>query len=494
MVTAGSDGLARIWDVTNGRLLLNLEGHTRNLRSVAWTQSGKWIASGAADGTARIWEARTGRQVQCLDHGTNVVLHVAFSADSRRLATVSEPGLGMWDVASGRRLFQVSSQGTGLYRAFFSPDGRHLVLIDTLASLIQVCDARTGKVVATWPTGVAEKAAFSGDGRRFLVVASGWDQTYGMGEVSAQLWDFESGRRILNLKGHSEPFNEVAFATKDRVMVSSSLDTTVRQWETFPWREAEYPGRPDQPLLERARRLADEYWPNRLVAEARRPTLIRSRPDNRVVWPRRDASAASAQLDLTDHYNNLLHGGFYPLFSLQQRDNYLREPGSGLLELGGVRFDVRGVIQLRRHTELEPAWQSGWEQLPIQVEGIRNQQKIRRLQILHGTANTESSQEEGAEVARFIWHYDSGQEASPISYGQDVRDWWWRPEDPVKPTSERSRVVWTGSNPTAREKGYQLRLYLTTIENPRPQEIVRSLDYVSAMSESAPFLIAITVE
>jgi hypothetical protein len=54
--------------------------------------------------------------------------------------------------------------------------------------------------------------------------------------------------------------------------------------------------------------------------------------------------------------------------------------------------------------------------------------------------------------------------------------------------------VWTGSNPFAREKGYQLRLYLTTIENPRPDEVVRSLDYVSAMSESAPFLIAITVD
>jgi len=97
-------------------------------------------------------------------------------------------------------------------------------------------------------------------------------------------------------------------------------------------------------------------------------------------------------------------------------------------------------------------------------------------------------------MGRFVWHYDSGQEASPILFGQDVRDWWWRTEDSVEPTSARSRVVWAGSNPIAREKGYQLRLYLTTIENPRPQETVRSLDYVSAMTESAPFLIALTVE
>ena len=116
------------------------------------------------------------------------------------------------------------------------------------------------------------------------------------------------------------------------------------------------------------------------------------------------------------------------------------------------------------------------------------------MHALDGTACTEKSVKDGDEIARLVWHYDSGEEASPVFYGQDVREWWWRPEQADGPTSSRSRVVWTGSNPVASDKGCQLRLYLTTIENPRPQEVVQSLDYVSAMSESAPFLIAITVE
>ena len=213
-----------------------------------------------------------------------------------------------------------------------------------------------------------------------------------------------------------------------------------------------------------------------------------------MLWPKRDARATSAQLDLTELYTGVLHAAFYPVFSIPEYDNYLCELGSGLLELGGVRFDVRGVIQLRPHKDLEPAWQFYWDLLPIRVESIRVREQVRRLQVLQATACTENSVKDGAEVARFVWHYDTGQETSPILYGQDVREWSWRPEDAVEPTSERSRVVWTGSNPFAREKGYQLRLYLTTIENPRPQEVVRSLDYVSAMSESAPFLIAITVD
>jgi hypothetical protein len=400
----------------------------------------------------------------------------------------------MWDIASGRLLFQVGNEGLGLSQAVFSPDGRRVVLTGSVASLIWVYDARTGKLLATWPSGVTGPLAFSGDSQRILVSGSGRDVTYGLGEAYAQLLDFESSRRILTLRGHSEPLSYFAFAANDRRIVSGAFDMTVRQWETLPWREAEYPGTIREPFLDRARRFADEYWRKRLAAEAQSVEPIRSRLDNTVLWPKRDARATSAQLDLTELYTGVLHAAFYPAFTLSELDNYLRELGSGLLELEGVRFDVRGVIQLRRHTDLEPAWQINWDPLPIRVEGIRVQQQVRRLQALHGTACTENSAKDGVEVARFVWHYDSGREASPIRYGQDVREWSWRPEDVVEPTSERSRVVWTGTNPFAREKGHKLRLYLTTIENPRPQEVVRSLDYISAMSESAPFLIALTVE
>jgi WD40 repeat protein len=494
VATVGGDGLGRVWDAHNGRLLLNLEGHTRNILSVAYAPTGEWIATAGPDGTARIWDASTGRQIHCFSHGSNLIFQVAFSPDSRRLATASEQGLRVWDAASGRLLIQASNNVSGLRRVVFSPDGRYLVIAYDLEPALRICDAWTGKPLATWPTGVAGPLAFSGDGKRLLVSGSGRDIMYGSGEAYAELWDFESGRRILTLRGHSEPLNRVAFAANDRRIVSSSSDMTVRQWETFPWRQTEYPAPVHDPFLERARRFADEYWRKRLAAEAQPVVPTRSRPDNTVLWPKRDARATSAQLDLTELYNGVLHAAFHPVFSLPEYDNYLRGLGSGVLELEGMQFDVRGVIQLRRHTDLEGAWRYCWELLPTRLEGIRVQQKIRRLHVVHGTACTESSENEGAEVARFVWHYDTGEEASLILYGQDIRDWWWRPEKPDVPTSDRSRVVWTGSNPIARDKGYSLRLYLTTLENPRPQEVVRSLDYVSAMSESAPFLIALTVE
>ena len=92
-------------------------------------------------------------------------------------------------------------------------------------------------------------------------------------------------------------------------------------------------------------------------------------------------------------------------------------------------------------------------------------------------------------------HYADG-ETRPLDlvYGRDVRDWWYAPAKADAETTDRAKVVWTGLNPVANEYGRRLRLYLNTRENPRPGVKITSSDFVSAMTDSAPFLIAVTVE
>jgi hypothetical protein len=250
-------------------------------------------------------------------------------------------------------------------------------------------------------------------------------------------------------------------------------------------------------------------------------------------------------------------GYWFPLYAFVRRQGRSSEDAEDLIqrflpyllerhvidkarpELGRFRSFLLGCLKnyLAQQRDVARAEKHGGGRLFMPLDAADAE---RRLQVLHGTACTENSAKDGAEVARLVWHYDAKQnppegdpalrppetphlvsdhplpvrrgegrgagtfdlsnspeahtaQISSIIYGQDVRDWWWRPEGAAQPTSARSRVVWTGSNPIAREKGYQLRLYLTTIENPRPQEVVRSLDYVSAMIETAPFLFALPV-
>jgi serine/threonine protein kinase len=50
-----------IWDLTTGRRLRTLTGHTRYVRSLSWSGDGRFLLSDAEDGTVRLWELDSGR-------------------------------------------------------------------------------------------------------------------------------------------------------------------------------------------------------------------------------------------------------------------------------------------------------------------------------------------------------------------------------------------------------------------------------------------------
>jgi WD40 repeat protein len=52
---AGNDRLVRIWNLTTGKVIYTLRGHTEPVRNVAFSPDGRFL--GSADGwTCRIWD------------------------------------------------------------------------------------------------------------------------------------------------------------------------------------------------------------------------------------------------------------------------------------------------------------------------------------------------------------------------------------------------------------------------------------------------------
>lgn len=63
VVTAGRDGMARVWDARTGQGVAELSGHTRDVDVAEFSPDGERILTSAGDGTARVWDARTGRSL-----------------------------------------------------------------------------------------------------------------------------------------------------------------------------------------------------------------------------------------------------------------------------------------------------------------------------------------------------------------------------------------------------------------------------------------------
>jgi len=53
----------RLWEVSSGKLLKTLQGHSEEVKSVAFNPDGSILASGSDDQTVRLWEVSSG---QCL--------------------------------------------------------------------------------------------------------------------------------------------------------------------------------------------------------------------------------------------------------------------------------------------------------------------------------------------------------------------------------------------------------------------------------------------
>ena len=54
-VTGSRDSGVKLWDVTNGKELLSLKGHTSEVNVVRFSPTGGTILSAGADGTAILW-------------------------------------------------------------------------------------------------------------------------------------------------------------------------------------------------------------------------------------------------------------------------------------------------------------------------------------------------------------------------------------------------------------------------------------------------------
>jgi hypothetical protein len=96
-------------------------------------------------------------------------------------------------------------------------------------------------------------------------------------------------------------------------------------------------------------------------------------------------------------------------------------------------------------------------------------------------------------VARYVIHYADRQVSEvPIVYGQHIADWWFDPK--IQLGTTEAKVAWTGQNEAAKSYGQSIRLFRFSWDNPLKDLEISSIDLVSDKTDSAVFLIAVTLE
>ena len=230
--------------------------------------------------------------------------------------------------------------------------------------------------------------------------------------------------------------------------------------------------------------LRANVWPKeRQLAEAK----IKSRQQT-------DETLNSTTINLRPYINTALTDS--PASPIGNNGNNLAELLSGIHIFAGVPFDVEGLIQLDGTNMMMFK-----KHYPAEIDGIRINRKCAKVYLFQG-ANWIYQHDFGTTVAKLVLHYTDGSTREiPIVAGEHIFDCWsplfTTGVDPryfkMAPGTERA---WTGSNPFIKKiwPDESLILYESTFENPQPNVTISSLDYVSTMTGTAPFLAGLTVE
>jgi WD40 repeat protein len=204
---------------------LRLEGHTQLVYGVACSPDGKLALTGGgthnpAPGQAgagcelRLWDLTIGREVRQLAGHTQLVNAVAFSPDGKLAASGSfDKTVRLWDVASGKELRALTGHNAVVYAVAFSPGGRY-VLSGGGDMCARLWDVATGAELRVFAghSDLVSGVAFSPDGRRALT--GSWDTT-------VRLWDIPGGTELRKLAGHADLVWGVAFSPDGKQALSA---------------------------------------------------------------------------------------------------------------------------------------------------------------------------------------------------------------------------------------------------------------------------------
>lgn len=230
IATAGPDEIARVWDAENGRLILSLAGHSNKVMNTDFSPSGDRLVTTSLDGTARIWDLASGEVVLILEGHSEGLMSPVYSPDGTQIVTTSIDGTArLWNAQTGELEFILPHSGATL-GPHFSPDGSMVAIADDAAAVARIWNTQTGEKVMELigHTDGLNEVAFSPDGSQLVTASS---------DLTIKLWDAHSGAEFKTLEGHTGWVFTVEFSPDGRYVISGSQDGTARVWDVLSGNE-----------------------------------------------------------------------------------------------------------------------------------------------------------------------------------------------------------------------------------------------------------------
>jgi len=222
ILTAGADGVARIWEVETPGHGKQIE-HLSPLRTAIWSPEGRYILS-AATPIAHVWDAETNQEVQRFDGHFYQINTAAWESNGERVITGDSLGTAIiWDAATGEQILSFNVHGQAILSADWSPDGRWIIT-GSQEGTAKIWDAENGEEKYPLKTHGNSVLSVSWSPDQKMVITTSSDNT-------AIIWQADSGEQLVQLQGHTGRVNDSDWSPDGDQVITASHDGTVRIWD-----------------------------------------------------------------------------------------------------------------------------------------------------------------------------------------------------------------------------------------------------------------------
>ncbi|MFC1792800.1 protein kinase [Planctomycetota bacterium] len=223
---SGQGGFVKVWEaIPPHRELFTWIGE-KQLWGLSFSVDGKYLITGGSAGVLRVFDMQAKQLIGDLGIHDEAVFRISASPDGRFLASTGINGeVVVWD----GKLLTEHQEGRTVFRgrspswAEFSPNGSRLTVGDRNGDIL-ILDVESGEKVMSIPKAHGEvvyRAPFSPDGK--YIASCSFDQT-------VRIWEANTGNSVDVLIGHKGNIYSVVWSPDSKHVASAGSDGTVRVW------------------------------------------------------------------------------------------------------------------------------------------------------------------------------------------------------------------------------------------------------------------------
>jgi WD40 repeat protein len=227
VLTGADDGVARIWDLSSGRVVVSI---TNNMKVIQATYviNNRYVLTECRDGTCRLWEASSGRLVFEFPKAPDGIFSASVSPDRLYVAMrETDSSMRIWDLVKHEPIGAPLQLPTPVIMPAFGPNPP-TIAISSADGTVAIWTGQTyGTVGPRFKLSTEARLQFSPSGSLLAATWGGW----------ITLWDTRTWTKVNEFQAFDHQVLGLGFSPDEHRLVSMAYDRPIRTYDVASGRE-----------------------------------------------------------------------------------------------------------------------------------------------------------------------------------------------------------------------------------------------------------------